>query len=182
MDTLWIGNGRLVLPQRVLENGSVLIEDGRIIEIGHPCPRNVQRADADGGYILPGFIDLHVHGGGGADAMDATVQALQTMARTHAAHGTTALVPTTMTCEDALLERVIDRFLEARSATVEGAQLLGLHLEGPFLQRPPGEHSPSYASACLTRPCWKGFCGARRAISFDGMPLRSLSRWSYLLR
>ena len=76
MDTLWIGNGRLVLPQRVLENGSVLIEDGRIIEIGHPCPRNVQRADADGGYILPGFIDLHVHGGGGADAMDATVQAL----------------------------------------------------------------------------------------------------------
>lgn len=132
MDTLWIGNGRLVLPQRVLENGSVLIEDGRIIEIGHPCPRNVQRADADGGYILPGFIDLHVHGGGGADAMDATVQALQTMARTHAAHGTTALVPTTMTCEDALLERVIDRFLEARSATVEGAQLLGLHLEGPF--------------------------------------------------
>ncbi len=193
MDTLWIGNGRLVLPQRVLENGSVLIEDGRIIEIGHPCPRNVQRADADGGYILPGFIDLHVHGGGGADAMDATVQALQTMARTHAAHGTTALVPTTMTCEDALLERVIDRFLEARSATAEQRRENAAGLKtvrscwdciwrDRFLQRPPGEHSPSYASACLTRPCWKGFCGARRAISFDGMPLRSLSRWSYLLR
>ena len=97
MDTLWIGNGQLVLPQRVLENGSVLIEDGRIVEIGCPCPQNAQRVDAEGGYILPGFIDLHVHGGGGADAMDATVQALQTMARTHAAHGTTALVPTTMT-------------------------------------------------------------------------------------
>lgn len=132
MDTLWIGNGQLVLPQRVLENGSILIEDGRIVEIGYPCPQDVQRVDAEGGYILPGFIDLHVHGGGGADAMDATVQALKTMARTHAAHGTTALVPTTMTCEDALLERVIDRFLEARSAAAEGAQLLGLHLEGPF--------------------------------------------------
>lgn len=132
MDTLWIGNGQLVLPQRVLENGSILIENGRIVEIGYPCPQNVQRVDAEGGYILPGFIDLHVHGGGGADVMDATVQALKTMARTHAAHGTTALVPTTMTCEDALLERVIDRFLEARSAAAEGAQLLGLHLEGPF--------------------------------------------------
>ena len=122
MDTLWIGNGQLVLPQRVLENGSILIEDGRIVEIGYPCPQDVQRVDAEGGYILPGFIDLHVHGGGGADAMDATVQALKTMARTHAAHGTTALVPTTMTCEDALLERVIDRFLEARSAAFSGSK------------------------------------------------------------
>ena len=130
--TLWIGNGRTVLPDRVCDGGSVLLADGRIRAVNAPCPEGARVIDARGGYILPGFIDLHVHGGGGSDFMDADAQSVLTVARAHCAHGTTALVATTMTCEDLLLERVIAAFLEAKRLPGDGAELLGLHLEGPF--------------------------------------------------
>ena len=128
----WIGNGRLVLPDRICEGGSVLIEGGRIAAVNEPAPQDAAIADASGGYILPGFIDLHVHGGGGADFMDCDVEAIRTAARAHCQHGTTALCPTTMTCPDEMLERMIRCYLEAVKTPTGGAQLLGLHLEGPF--------------------------------------------------
>ena len=132
MAKLWIGNGNVVLKDRVTESGSVLVEDGKIVAINVPCPPDAEAVDAKNGYILPGFIDLHVHGGGDADFMDGTVEAFCQAARAHCAHGTTALCPTTMTCPDELLEETIDLFLEAKDRPDTGAQLLGLHLEGPF--------------------------------------------------
>ena len=129
---LYITGGHAVLPDKVLSDTPLLIADGCIAAIGVPCPEGAEVIDAEGGYVLPGFIDIHVHGGGGADMMDESVEAIHQMARAHAAHGTTALVPTTMTCEDALLERVIACYLEAEKTPTGGAQLLGLHLEGPF--------------------------------------------------
>ena len=132
MSKLYITGGHAVLPDKVLSDTPVLIADSRIAAIGVPCPEDAQVIDAAGGYVLPGFIDIHVHGGGDADMMDESVEAIHQMARAHAAHGTTALVPTTMTCEDELLERVIACYLEAEKTPTGGAQLLGLHLEGPF--------------------------------------------------
>lgn len=132
MAKLWIGNGSVVLKDRVVAGGSVLVEEGKITGINVPCPKDAEAVDAKNGYILPGFIDLHVHGGGDADFMDGTVEAFCQAARAHCAHGTTALCPTTMTCPDELLEETIDLFLEARDRPDTGAQLLGLHLEGPF--------------------------------------------------
>lgn len=132
MSKLYITGGHAVLPDKVLSDTSVLIADGRIAAIGVPCPEGAKVIDAAGGYVLPGFIDIHVHGGGDADMMDESVEAIHQMARAHARHGTTALVPTTMTCEDELLERVIACYLEAEKTPTGGAQLLGLHLEGPF--------------------------------------------------
>ena len=128
----WIGNGRLVLPDRICEGGSVLIEGGRIAAVNEPAPQDAAIADASSGYILPGFIDLHVHGGGGTDFMDCDVEAICTAARAHCQHGTTALCPTTMTCPDEMLEQMIRCYLEAVKTPTGGAQLLGLHLEGPF--------------------------------------------------
>ena len=128
----WIGNGSLVLPDRICEGGSVLIEGGRIAAVNEPAPQDAAIADASSGYILPGFIDLHVHGGGGADFMDCDVEAICTAARAHCQHGTTALCPTTMTCPDEMLEQMIRCYLEAVKTPTGGAQLLGLHLEGPF--------------------------------------------------
>jgi len=130
MCTLWIGNGHVVLPDQVVY-GSVLIENGKIAALNAPCPQGAKRVDAGGGYIMAGFIDIHVHGGGDADFMDESVEAFRCAARTHCLHGTTAIVPTTMTCEDSLLESVIACFLKAREMSC-GAELLGLHLEGPF--------------------------------------------------
>lgn len=131
-DSLWIGGGQLVLPEEIIPQGSLLIEDGIIAQVGGPCPRGVQAVSAKGGYILPGFIDLHVHGGGGADFMDGTADAIRQAARTHCAHGTTALTPTTLTCPDAELERFIALFLEVKREGSGGPELLGMHLEGPY--------------------------------------------------
>ncbi len=129
---VWIGNGHVVLPESILENSSVLAADGKILAIGQPGPDDAEVYDTHGGYILPGFIDIHVHGGG-ADFMDGTVEAFKTAARAHALHGTTALVPTSMTCPDVLLERMFRSFHEAAGeADGCGAELLGLHLEGPY--------------------------------------------------
>ena len=82
-------------------------------------------------FILPGFIDLHVHGGGGADCMDGA-DAVRRMARFHAAHGTTALLPTTVTAPAAALLRAAEGVAAAGHAAGM-AQVLGLHLEGPFI-------------------------------------------------
>ena len=132
MNTVWIGNGRLVLPNGVVNQGSVLLEGDKIAAVNIPCPEGAQKVNAGGGYILPGFIDLHLHGGGGADFMDAEPDSLKTMARAHNAHGTTAMVATTMTCADELLEEAIDAYVDQLGQPTGGAKVLGLHLEGPF--------------------------------------------------
>ena len=125
-------NGRTVLPEGICENAPVYVKDGCIAAVNGPVPAEVPQVDAEGGYILPGFIDLHVHGGGGSDLMDATPEDLQTMVKTHCAYGTTAIVPTTMTCSDEELEKVIRNYTAFRKTPYEGAQILGLHLEGPY--------------------------------------------------
>ncbi len=129
---IWIAGGRTVLPDKILENGSVLIRDGVIEAVGEPCPEGAEVIDARGGWVLPGFIDIHLHGGGGADFMDAEPESAGIVARAHCAHGTTAMVPTTMTCSDERLEQVIGCVLTAMEQDTGGAQLLGLHLEGPY--------------------------------------------------
>lgn len=88
---------------------------------------------ADELRILPGFVDLHVHGGGGSDVMDGN-GAVEVMARQHATHGTTSLLATTMTATRADLEhalRDVGRVMRARPAGT--ARVLGVHLEGPFI-------------------------------------------------
>src|ERR1700750_2909927 len=104
---LKIYNGKIILPDRILNSGCILIDDGKIIEVSehnihYPGATEI---DAQGKYISPGFIDIHVHGGGGHDFMDNTVEAFLGIAQLHASHGTTAMLPTTLSCEKAdLLE------------------------------------------------------------------------------
>ena len=124
----------LVLPEG-LQRGSLLIENGRIAAIS---PENGHfdaetGYDAGGRYVSPGFIDLHVHGGGGYDFMDGTVEAALGAARTHLAHGTTLLLPTTVACADEELERVFAALRAARTAPGPKPDLYGIHLEGPYL-------------------------------------------------
>ena len=132
MNKIWIGNGQLVLPDKIVPGGSVLLEGKKIAAVNVPCPPDARRVDVDGSYIMAGFVDLHVHGGGDSDFMDEDASAFPTIAKAHCAHGTTALCSTTMTCADSLLEKTIDLFLEADKEPENGAELLGLHLEGPY--------------------------------------------------
>jgi N-acetylglucosamine-6-phosphate deacetylase len=144
---LKITNGTIITPFRYVRNGTLLIEDGVILGIheGNVDFPDAQIVDAGGNYIAPGFIDLHIHGGGGHDFMDGTVQAFLKIAETHAQYGTTALVPTTLTSEKEDLLQTLDNYETANAANLKGAQFLGMHLEGPYFalsQR--GAQDPRY--------------------------------------
>lgn len=132
-----IHNGRVVTPAGILSRGTVVVRDGVIdmVAEGEVEVPGSDAIDAGGRYVSPGLIDLHVHGGGGHDFMDGTVEAFLGVAALHAQYGTTAMLPTTLTCPIGQLFRILDVYPEANRANRTGAQFLGLHLEGPYLAR-----------------------------------------------
>jgi N-acetylglucosamine-6-phosphate deacetylase len=133
MRKLKIINGRIITPESIIENGSLLISDGIITEISDKeISSNADIIDAEGNFISPGFIDIHVHGGGGSDFMDGTIRDFLTIAETHLQYGTTALVPTTLTAEKENLLYILDIYRKAAKQNVKGAQFLGMHIEGPY--------------------------------------------------
>ncbi|WP_017260079.1 N-acetylglucosamine-6-phosphate deacetylase [Pedobacter arcticus] len=148
MEKLIIYNGKVITPKGIIENGFVLIH-GEIIEnVGEgevEVSEDTILIDAKGKFISPGFIDIHVHGGGGHDFMDGSVDAFLKIAETHVKYGTTALNPTTLTSEVEDLFITLDSYKEANRLNTKGAQFLGVHLEGPYFaisQR--GAQDPKY--------------------------------------
>jgi N-acetylglucosamine-6-phosphate deacetylase len=131
---LKITNGQVITPQGILKNGSILVIDGKIAEIstGNVNSPGVIEIDACGKYISPGFIDIHVHGGGGHDFMDNTVEAFLGIAQLHAKYGTTAMFPTTLSCEKADLLETLKIYEEADKLNTSGSQFAGIHIEGPY--------------------------------------------------
>src|SRR6266487_1411280 len=98
MNTLLFTNGTILLPARTLLNGQVGVAGERIDIVDDaqgPQPAGRTIIDLAGGYLTPGFIDVHVHGGAGHDFMDGTDGAFRTICQAHARHGTTAILPTT---------------------------------------------------------------------------------------
>lgn len=130
----WRGN--VILPDRVLPDGVVLCERGRIVEVSRRkrLPREARVIDAGTGYISPGFVDIHVHGGAGADYMDGTAEAVRTANRAHRRHGTTTIFPTTTTGSPEEVERMIAACKQVRDSWTpgDGARIGGVHLYGPF--------------------------------------------------
>lgn len=131
---LKIINGRVILPQRIIDNASVLVENGIIKEVSEKkiTAKSDVTVDAKGNYISPGFIDIHIHGGGGSDFMDGTVKDFLTIAETHLQRGTTAMVPTTLTAEKEDLLDILSVYRHADTKNKKGAQFLGMHIEGPY--------------------------------------------------
>src|SRR5215813_1835267 len=89
--------GTVVLADQLVVDGEVQVVDERVHEVGRslaPLPRS-ELIQLQGDYLAPGYVDLHVHGGAGADFMDGTEEAFRTVCRAHARHGTTSLLPTT---------------------------------------------------------------------------------------
>ncbi|MGC8601790.1 MAG: N-acetylglucosamine-6-phosphate deacetylase [Thermoprotei archaeon] len=133
-----IRSGTVVTPTRVFK-GSVLVEGGKIASVAEgddvSPPRGAQVIDASGSLVLPGFIDMHVHGGGGADAMDGTYEAVNAMSIAHARGGTTSMVPATVSAPAEDMMRALDAIREAVRRGVDGARVLGAHLEGPYISK-----------------------------------------------
>lgn len=131
---LKIYNGRLITPYRIIENGTILITGGIITAVtqGNTDFPVAEEIDAKGKYIAPGFIDIHVHGGGGYDFMDNSETAFLKIAETHGRFGTTSMVPTTLTSSTEELLQTLQIYSRAHNLNVSGAQFLGMHLEGPY--------------------------------------------------
>jgi N-acetylglucosamine-6-phosphate deacetylase len=123
-------HGTIVLPDRLLDRGRVGVEGDRVVEVSGQSAR--PDVDLQGGYLVPGFIDLHVHGGDGADFMDATPDAFTTVCRAHARHGTTTLLATTTVAK----HRQHLAFLRTCESLAEqflgGAVVAGSHFYGPY--------------------------------------------------
>jgi N-acetylglucosamine-6-phosphate deacetylase len=142
----------LVLPDRIVSSGTLVIDAGRIVEIDdrqRPSDARVSRHDLHGHLIIPGLIDVHVHGAEGTDTLGPS-DAIRTLAALLPRHGVTAFCPTSLACDPATLRRMLAAVRDARSAPAQGAaRVLPAHLESNFV-------SPEYAGAqpveCLRRP------------------------------
>lgn len=144
---LKIVNGRIITPYRIIPGGTVLVTGDVIaaVNTGNIEIENAVEIDAKGNYIAPGFIDIHVHGGGGHDFMDGTENAFLKIAETHALYGTTSMVPTTLSSGKQDLLQTIELYERANKNNHAGAQFLGLHLEGPyFAMNQRGAQDPRY--------------------------------------
>ncbi|UJF36275.1 N-acetylglucosamine-6-phosphate deacetylase [Paenibacillus hexagrammi] len=158
MNSLVIQNAQVVTEQRTLHRGTVYVQNGLIQSISSDRVAKSDFAeavviDADGSWLLPGFIDVHVHGGYGADFMDASSDSLDTITRFHAASGTTSMLATTMTAPHGDIERVLQTVQRYMSGPMPYAQLLGVHLEGPFISpRWPGAQNVNHIT--LPQRAW----------------------------
>ncbi len=141
-------NARLVFPDRIEPKGDLRVVDGRIAAVGPALSPDAgeEVVDLAGRYLAPGFIDIHIHGAVGRDTMEATPEAFEAICRFHASGGTTALALTTITAATPEIVAVLEAAKAYRQGTPEshaGAQLLGIHVEGPyFSQEKPGAHRP----------------------------------------
>lgn len=136
MSTLLFTNGTVVLEDRLLADGQVEVHHDRIRAVGAAfgttSVAETRIIDLQGGYLVPGFVDVHVHGGAGADFMDATAEAFRTVCLAHARHGTTSLLPTSTVARHEQILAYLDQCRQGKRQGTGSARILGAHLYGPY--------------------------------------------------
>ena len=143
-----ISNGTALTPSEEIKDGIVVIEGDKIVDVGKRGeiaePADAERIDAEGNYITPGLIDIHVHGSNGADVLDATAESLEVMSKFFASRGVTGFVATALTCPQEEFLAVLDCVRSVKkNGGLSGAEVLGVHIEGPFLNmEQKGCHRP----------------------------------------
>ncbi len=131
---LILTNGRVYLDGKWKTGFDILIESGKITDIMHAGMHKQGRiVDVQGGYITPGFIDIHIHGSNGSDVMDASQKSLENISHFLAGNGTTSWLATTMTVGINEIRNSLKTVCQYMETDHSGAQILGVHLEGPFL-------------------------------------------------
>lgn len=132
MSGLILTNAKIVLPDRII-NGAIVLRDGKIKKIYEGTMfGELGGIDVEGRYVVPGFIDVHIHGAGGADAMDNSEEALRTISKFIVKHGTTNFLATTLTSDKETLKEVLEKIGKLQNERIEGANIFGAHMEGPY--------------------------------------------------
>ncbi|MFW6266712.1 MAG: N-acetylglucosamine-6-phosphate deacetylase [Halanaerobium sp.] len=140
-----IKNANIILEDRIINKASLIFNEQEA-KIEKVAAYNLAESpdldvlDAEGGYLAPGMIDTHIHGGGGFDTMDASAVALNEISKVLAGHGITSFLPTTMTMARDKIQAALGNIRQAKKNGTEGAKVLGTHVEGPFI-------SPDYLGA-----------------------------------
>lgn len=141
-------NGKIILKDSVVENKALLYSDKvEGIVDAKDIPEGVEVIDAAGGYVSPGFIDLHIHGYLGKDVCDGEEESIRTISKGILANGVTGYLPTTMTVDMKVIKKALEvlRNLKAESENWEGSTILGCHAEGPFIsESKKGAQDPKY--------------------------------------
>lgn len=140
-------NGKIILHDEIV-NKNLFIEDDKITEIIDRQPEDEDIIDAKGAYVSPGFIDVHTHGRGGSDTMYATFDDLNTISKATLKTGVTSFLPTTMTMPVDDIAKAIEN-IAVNKDKVEGAQVLGTHLEGPFFNK---KYKGAQPEECMILP------------------------------
>ena len=128
---LVLRDGTVVLPNRTIEHGTILIEGQHISSIDARDIAGAESIDLGGMTVLPGFIDVHIHGAIGVDVLDATPQALQDVSNYLATQGVTGWLPTFVPASDENYASAVATISESMNGS--GARILGVHYEGPFV-------------------------------------------------
>jgi len=126
-------NGRIIMPDGIYDD-KILIYDQHILDIVDQLDdENMETLDVEGKFISPGFIDIHIHGSNGSDVMDGTQQALETISKAIVKNGVTGYLATTMTLSQNDIRQSFDNVKAYMGQEQSGAQILGIHVEGPFI-------------------------------------------------
>lgn len=153
-----IKNATVMTPFKTIEKGIVLLEDEKIRTVGREnnikVPKGARIIDASDKIVAPGFIDIHIHGGKGRDVMDASYEAINEIAKFVASHGTTSFVTTTISAPHADLLSAVEAVKTAMEKGTDGAEVLGVHLEGPYISL---EKRGAHSADSIRRPSLEEF-------------------------
>ena len=141
-------NGKILLKDRMVEDMVLLMSDVfEGIVSADMIPAEAEVIDAEGGYVAPGLIDLHIHGYLGKDTCDGEEESIRTISKGLLANGVTGYLPTTMTEDMKVIRKALEvcRALKEESKTWDGSTILGCHAEGPFIsESKKGAQDPKY--------------------------------------
>ena len=161
-----IKNVKVFTEKKTFEEGEIVIQDGLFAD--HTEDKEV--LDAEGCYAIPGLIDLHFHGCMGYDFCDGTKEAIAEIAKYEASVGVTAIAPATMTLPIEELERILSVAAEYKKEASQGADLVGINMEGPFIsEEKKGAQNERYIAACDVGVCERFLEASEGLVKFVGI-------------